>query len=296
MIKLDLTNYKQETDILYLSASKINKFYNCPLQFFFQYLFIWEEVEKPEQTKWPGTGFGEAVHKVLEIISYKFLEGEKDLIEQAGDIFKETYDRWLETNKDTFKKSKGYNYKKFIKKGMDYSKLMSKFLISFYGDNIKDLSPEEEFTIKVDEVKGVLLKGFIDLIYLLNNDEYNIIDFKTTKDSNKFYFIDWEIDTQSLVYLYYCYKEYGKFPETFRYLILNHEEKTLFFKEFDIENIDNIFDGLIEQIKEIKKYVKKPNLKLANPEKTKCFWCEFNEYCPKRYTAKIGKLLKELKR
>lgn len=284
-------NYKR-IEQLTISASKINLFYDCPRKYFYRYLYIWEE-DKIKQVSWPGSGFGEAIHKVLEWTAYELLnkESAKNIFKKLNGKFKEYYDLWLENNEDTFRASKGYSYKKFIDKGEKYALLITKFFISYF-DNFIDILPEKKFEIKYKLSKyDVNINGIIDLVYFFDNG-FKIIDFKTTKESNKFYFINWKIDTQSLMYLYYCLQEYKSLPSSFSYLILNHEDRTLFFKEQLIEKQPEkkFFKGLTSQINEVCKYTLKPDLELSNSSQKTCMWCEFKEICDLKYKVNLKNL------
>lgn len=274
-----------------LSASKINLFYECPRKYLFRYLY---QLDKPIlSTSWPASGLGDSTHKIIEWANKSLKEGEdqKVIFNNTAIKFQEFYDSWLTKNKKSFKKSKDYNYEKFVKNGQKYSNLVVKFLFNYF-DTHTDVLPEHEFEMEYEFVPGVKLKGIIDIIYFFE-DKYKIIDFKTTKESEKFYFIDWMLDTQSLIYLYYCLKKYSNLPESFSYLVLNHELKTLFFKEtYDFEEKEKkLFRGLTMQVNEVAEYTKCPDLSLANPVATKCRWCEFAEMCDKKYKVNIKSLL-----
>ncbi len=293
-MKIDLKKYKKY-DIIHTSASKINSYYVCPRQFFFREMYLWEK--KPIQNVWPATGLGESVHKVLELSSQSLKNkiNEEEVIDNSGVIFKTHYDEWLIKNKQLFKKSRGYEYDGFIKDGKKYSKLLSSFLVDF-SSGFFDLNPEFKFEIEYQYVKDIIFHGVIDLIYWINKDKYRIIDFKTTKDSDKFYFIDWITDTQSLMYIYYCINNYKIIPDFFSYLVFNHNNHTLFFKEYKVGNIENekkFFSGLTYQINDIKEFMHNPDMRCANPEPTKCYWCEFNNWCEHKYESDLKKNLKK---
>lgn len=281
-------------DKIFISASKINLFYECPRKYFYRYLYEWKEEEKIKQVSWPGSGFGDSIHKILEWCSIKLMEGlsQKEIMDLVKGKFKDYYDIWLKKNAKTFMQSKGYSYKKFVEKGEKYAILITKFYMSYFTD-FTEILPEEEFEIKYDllEGKDVYLKGIIDLVYF-SEDDFKIIDFKTTKESTKFYFVDWRIDTQSLIYLYYCLQKYNKFPSSFSYLVLNHMEKTLFFKEQFIEEKETFFRNLTDQIDTIYDYTKNPDFELSNSSASACKWCEYKGICELKHTVEIKNLLK----
>lgn len=64
---------------------------------------------------------------------------------------------------------------------------------------------------------------------------------------------------------------------------MNHEEKTVFFKQRLIDgeiNPEEFFQNLTNKIEEVKAFCINPNLTLVNPEETKCRWCGVKDLCP----------------
>lgn len=296
-------------EIIEVSASRINLYYTCPRQFLFRYIYNWPEGEEPRQIQWPGTGYGQAIHDVLEWVAIQLNEKKdpKEIIKASGAKFKEAYDKWLLKENHNFRKSRTYDYISFIAKGEKQAQMLTRFLYSYFVDmnDLTDsvLHPEHEFIIDYKLVKNVRIKGIIDLKFDLDyiHNRYKLLDFKTTKESEKFYFVDWVIDTQSLSYLYYCLETYGVLPESFSYLVLNHEQCMLFFKETILPNDNKInkkkfFRGLTAQIEEVSAFMRKPNICMANPQKTRCYFCEYNEYCQYKYISNLGKMLQKIRK
>lgn len=272
---------KQKDEILRFSASKINLFFECPHKFAWTYLSNLPRT----QTNWPGTGFGIVTHEILEyaMLQRKNDVAKKDIINDVvkNNLWTKNYDKWLKENSDTFKKSRGYKYDEFIVKGEKFSKLLTTFVLNHFEEFV-DVFPELEFTVEYPFVENVNLTGLIDLP-IETKDGFRIFDFKTTKDSNKFYFTPWDTDVQSLIYSFSCYSLNDKFPIDFTYLVLNHEEKTVFFKQRLIDgeiNPEEFFQNLTNKIEEVKAFCINPNLTLVNPEETKCRWCGVKDLCP----------------
>ena len=279
---------------LQLSASKINLYKLCPGQYKYRYI---DKVKIP-RVVWPGTGYGDVIHLILEwsINALTIGVNKKDIIQVLKDgLFQDLYDAWLKENKEVFRQSRAYTYKSFIKKGIKQSIMMVKFLFSFYDEYYK-LLPEFAFDFEYEFVKGITFKGIIDFLYFKSEGEYKIIDFKTTKHNEKFYFVDWDNDIQSLIYIYFCYTFFNLLPEDFNYLILNHELNFLFFKEKRIKNLYNnkekYFIELTNIIKDIKKFYKKQDTKLYKPTQEKCRWCDYKELCPKKYKTNLKSIFK----
>lgn len=288
------TQYKS-TDAITLSASKINLFFTCPLQYYFRYLYLWDN--KPIQINWPGAGFGEAMHKILEDVSKQLVDKvspHKIIVEHAANCqWTKYYEKWMKDRiKDkTLRKPKSYNHKRTIEAGEKFAKIMSQFLID-YSNGFTDLKPESEFTIQYDYIENVLLNGFVDLTLFFN--EYSkIFDFKTTKYPEKFFFVNWENDTQSLIYLYNHLKTYKQLPKSFSYLVLSHDNKIIFLKEIilqnDLSTQKELFELLTEQVKTVVEYTRNPNINIAIPEEEKCMWCDYKQWCTKRYMTSVQK-------
>jgi hypothetical protein len=177
-----------ELAVIGLSASAINTWRNCSLQFYFKYVVGLEETEDIEETIEAGT-LGTVVHEVLEAfygpLKNKFLK--RDDIERMKP-YVDTYTR------DAFRK----NYKDGdidFGKNLLVVKVVCEFINNFLekesgfltktGQQPIILEIEESFettaNIKVGDVKTQInLRGFIDRIDK-TNDKIRIIDYKTGK-------------------------------------------------------------------------------------------------------------------
>ena len=275
---------------LTLSASKINLYKDCPGKYRYRYV---DKVDI-KQVVWPGTGLGHSAHSVIEwsIEQLKKDLPEKQIINEVKQgLFKTFYDEWLKTYKKEFKKSRGYDYDKFIVKGTKHSLTLVKFILGFYKD-YHDIIPEFPLQVDYEFVKDVQLNGIIDLIYFEDKTTYQIVDFKTTKINDKFYYMDWTSDTQSLIYTYYGLINWELVPTNFSYLILNHELNFLFFKEINLKKDlynkkEEYFKTLTKDIEDVKEFYYNPTEDAYTPSQETCRWCDYKKICSKKYQTKL---------
>ena len=288
-ISNDIYKVKPAKDIVQISNSKLGLFNTCYLQFFFRYLTDFPV--KP--TVWPATLLGEALHKVVELSIEQMnsstvskIDKLKKEIKSNVSSFKEVYDIMLEEKKHEFKKSRGYDYNEFVEKGEKYRDLLINFMINYFYD-YDSIQTEREFkTMYTDDIE---LIGYIDLLGFKNN-EFSIFDLKITKDSYKYYFMDWDYNFQSLIYEYLSYKdnvcktETPKWASDFSFIIVNHEEKTLFFKQKFLEqpkDVKEYFSNIDKAINNVVNFVRQPKfIDEYKPSAVTCKWCNYKEICP----------------
>ena len=111
-----------------------------------------------------------------------------------------------------------------------------------------------EFSIDFDD--EVQLNGIIDL-FLYNDNDIKLFDYKSTKNPVRFYFVEWDDDIQKLMYEFYIYKTYSKMPHSFNYVVLNYNNRTVFLKNYNTVikedfNSEQYFRNLSHIISEIK--------------------------------------------
>lgn len=283
-----------------ISPSKLNLFLKCPLQYYFRYLYNWKK--KPIQTNWPGSGFGDATHKTLEWSLNELKNGKpttqinRELVMLK--VWTMFYDKWLKEKKEdgSLKISKNYNYEKFTSKGEKYCKYMIQLMFK-ECKNFKILKTEEKFSSDFKFLKRVEINGIIDLA-LFFTDKYKLFDFKTTKEGEKFFFVDWERDIQSLIYQYYYYILLEEMPHSFCYLVLDHEKKVIFSKEIYLSKIKKTkkhFKYLIDSLKFIRDFSLNPDLSMANPSENNCRWCDYKFWCDSEYMTHAQKIVRKVK-
>lgn len=174
-----------------LSASLINMYLDCPLQFYFSVVEQMKEEEEITETIEAGT-FGSIFHSVMEWL-YRPFEGKMvtaDLLHRiAGDdkLLTETIEQSFAKNyfkTDTIKRLTGQNYltgeviKRYVKKVLSTDAALTPFV---YKESEKRI--EQKYTLPSG--KDVYLKGFIDRIDEIRGHT-RIIDYKTGKGILRF--------------------------------------------------------------------------------------------------------------
>lgn len=175
-----------------LSASSINNYINCPLQF---YLANIEKLKEPEETKdIPGYNeFGTVFHAVMEYI-YEPFKGQivtEDTLETLisdRNILKRTVNKAIAI--DYLKKSDPENY---IPEGnmLLISEVLLKYLVNVLKNDIKHapfryIDSEKKFFIQAKINKGTVnIKGFIDRVDE-KDGTIRILDYKTGDEKREF--------------------------------------------------------------------------------------------------------------
>lgn len=275
-------------DIISISASKIKvAFEDCFGKYYHQHVLK----EKTEQVIWPGTSLGEIIHKYIEN-SINAIQNNityKDFKQTIN--FEQTFQEYLvqyKKDKKLFKYSRDTNKKQFVLKGQKYSELFVKFIYGYIALEQQDTKlfiPEHKIELFDEAGKK---SGIIDLLKISHDDIYKVIDFKTTKDWNKWFYLDWENDIQSMMYFYLIKEKYQTYVKEYDYMILDHDKRALFFKsntytqeeiEKAIEKIKKLINLLLSLHKDPEKELAK---KLYRPEKTKCYFCDFKDNCKRK--------------
>lgn len=275
---LSMTDTKE---IISISASKIKlAFEDCYGKYHYKYVLKKEVSE----VVWPGTTLGEIIHKFIEN-SINAINNNININDFKKTImFENIFEEYLtnyKKNKKLFKWSKDTSKKEFLIKGQKYSELFVKFIYGFIESEKEEgveFLPEHKIELFENNIK---VSGIIDL-FIKKPDINKVIDFKTTKDWNKWFYVDWFNDIQSLMYLKLIFSKWELFVSSYDYLILDHTKKTIFFKNYEytqedvkekIELINRVINKLVSMHKQ------EPDKKYFQPEKTKCFFCDFKDFC-----------------
>lgn len=269
-------------DIYQLSKSKIDLFYDCYWKFFFRYLTNYPVTP----TVWPATLFGETIHEILEFVvaSMKSQQTSSFILKSIKPMFKDIFDRKLIEKADSFKKSRAYKYENMIEDGEKYAKLLASFVIGYFKE-FHDLISEVSFEQLV--FPNVKFTGFADLVVFNSADNYSIIDFKTTKDSYKYYVVDWKKDLQSNIYLYLGKNMFSNlYAKRFSYLVMNYEVDQLFLKsntikENQLEDIHylNLLKTYSNPILDFYINFREKKFQTTSANKNKCHWCVYKNIC-----------------
>ena len=302
-----------------LSASSLNTYAKCPLQYYFSNVL---ELKAPEDEKegFDAAGKGILLHKCFEIfvkdaqIKDYSTFGKKGLYDYMFEVSKRAY------NSDEIKNLIGYdrdgnlkeniNHKvelKLLQKGLDdpdskHKAELAKFIDYFLEDGEKKVAnkfewfknshPEEEFFLDKDfkpttKEEERFIRGFIDRLDELE-DSINIIDYKSSVKNKK---ID-DIKLKSLkdyqlgLYMLYATQNY---PNKSKYQanLLSFKEKSYndsiaipYTKRKPyIEFDDNYKEVLKSQINQIKECINNGKFGFNNEDEKVCEYCNFAKIC-----------------
>lgn len=174
-----------------LSASSINTYLNCPLQFYFSVVEAMEEEDEVSETIESST-FGTIFHSIMESI-YKRFEGKMVTADLLNNIIKENKEltSYIEQSfalnyfkTENVKKLTGQNYltgevlRKYIKQVLYTDAKLTPFVYIESERRIKQLYP-------ISSGKVISLKGFIDRVDIVKGHT-RIIDYKTGKGELRF--------------------------------------------------------------------------------------------------------------
>lgn len=277
--KLPKKKISCEKEKIRFSASKMGLLLNdCFGKYYYKYVLKLPVGE----VIWPGTVLGLLNHKFLEIAIKlrKKKWDNKQILELFRGKFEKIFYKIIlrEKNRNRiFRQSRDYSFdqRRYLRNKEKLTLKFVSFVLKYFSD-FDNVECEKKITIKYEE--GIELTGFIDLI-LFYGDRYIIVDFKTTKDSNNFYFVNWEKDLQSLIYVYLNAETRKLMPDSCNYLVFNHEEKAIFIKTYLIEDYD--FSHLHGAIAKSCKLHENGTNKSFNPSKDRCKWCDYGRWCIK---------------
>ena len=156
---------KKEKENLVLSTfsySQLETYLRCPMQYKYKYLF---NIPTPPQA---ANSFGTTIHQTLQQFYQTYQKNpnvdHKELIE----IY---YKKWIPSGYSSF-----FHEKQMKKEG---KKILLNFYKNFHNKDIRILDLEKTFKLKI--VPGIIITGKIDRVDLLDNNQIEIIDYKTGK-------------------------------------------------------------------------------------------------------------------
>lgn len=263
-----------------ISASKINTIKDCLGKFHYKYILNINQTE----ILFVNTLIGLVIHSLMEE-SVNMIRNKiklKKINEFIDNNFELKYESILELelskNKVLYAK-KGFNKSEAIKGGIKWTKEFLVFLNSYLLRYSKEFYTERKFEF---EYRNYRITGFVDFISVNSKDEYHVLDFKTTSDLRKWYFVDFSSDIQSLFYSFAILNEFKSPMKKFSYLILSKDDRIIFVnseKENRSEQeIFNSFDKIIDIIEQAK--LNSNNPKLYSPDESKCGFCSYSNICP----------------
>ena len=172
----------------HLSASSINDYLDCGLQFKFS------RVDRiPIEFKSDALVFGSAFHKVLEGIYGAKIIGKKLSLKEIHASFEKVWTRMTE-GKDDIKYKEGKSFKAYLLEGRE---LLTTYYNKLPDDDFKVIGIEEPFSFKLDGLPIPII-GAMDLIEEDEAGTLIITDFKT---ASRAYSID-EVDKSLQLTIY----------------------------------------------------------------------------------------------
>ena len=246
-----------DADSFEFSASKIDLYKKCPLQFKFRHA-----LHVPGR---PGApmDIGASVHAVLEKMAKRRTNGEDTSEEQALDLLKK---HWRYTSFDN---------KKRLKEGWDDAVGMIRTFMEWDQKaaerGVKIVGVEQEFKM---DVGGLKFKGKMDRVDKEPGGQYVVTDYKTGKKPTKM--SDIGHDVQMNLYALATESVYGKLPaRTGQLFVRTGKEVT-----------NEINAGALAEEKESMLGMAKAILDgqfPANPSYAACHWCDYVQICDDRY-------------
>ncbi len=292
-----------------LSATAINRYLNCPLQFYLQYV---ERIKQPDEVaeSVDSSSFGSIYHGIMQDI-YNRIKGEKkEGILVTADILnailkdKKLLTQLLEKrfaeiyykNKHTPRPLTGYDYLtgeiilKLVRKTLEKDKELTPFT---YIESECDVLGN----VQLSDNRTVQLKGFIDRVDQLN-ERIRIVDYKTGGDKLNFASVDELFDREKkerrkaiLQLLLYCklYKEETGTTLPLQpsiYIIRNLFNKFEPFVKYnkdplyDYARVEEEFNQLLTQCLDEIFDLDRPFDQ--TPEEEHCQYCDFKVLCKRK--------------
>ena len=271
------------------SASMVKKFIACPLDFYYRYVMDFGEEENVEEEIEHST-FGTFIHNTLEELYTPFARFDKEgeevkpapknitsidverMLKDFEVALNGQFMKHFNNDKEAFTKGKNYLAYQMAKE------LTARFLkseIQFLSQQtepvfIEALERSYEHEVEIDvsgHLKKVKLRGYIDRIDRIGENNIRIIDYKSGKVDAK----DVELSTrgaledvvmsglkskkhvlQLIQYAYLYYKQHGVIPQSSIISFVSNEQKPFVLKpgKFDMEEIIKDYPSFLGAILE----------------------------------------------
>lgn len=246
-------NVKKDDGILKLSASSMKTYSQCPMKYYFQY------IQKAPRKEFDHFTLGNFCHKVLEIFHSTYLKNTTISIK--------------EIMTKSFKAARRRKEFRSIKPELlkEAQSLLKDYLVSISGAQMPTVKGiEKSFELEIE--KGLVVRGFLDRVDLLNGGKFRIVDYKTTKNVK---YLD---PFQLLIYGLWLNNEYPDIDEfEGSYILLRHKStsKDYNFNKKDIEGCKKkIITFAYDINNNTQNNIWKPNPSIL------CRWCDFQQICP----------------
>ena len=246
-----------DADSFEFSASKIDLYRRCPLQFKFRYA-----LHVPGQ---PGAPLeiGAAVHAVLEQMARRRANGESTSEEQALDLLKK---HW---------RYDGFDSEKRLREGQDAAANMIRVFMKWDQEaaarGAEIVGVEQEFKMDMDGFKFI---GKMDRVDRESNGRYVVTDYKTGKTPTKK--SDIVHDVQMNLYALAAKEIYGELPDkTAQLFVLRGKEVSSMIDEKTLAEEKEAILGMARAIL--------GGEFPAKPSYQACHWCDYVQICDERY-------------
>lgn len=265
-----------------ISASALNKYLTCPLDFYYRYLVEFGEEKSVEEGVESNT-FGSFIHKTLELLFKPFAQRDEDgnyitpapppistshIDKMLNDYKTILHNQFLEFfggDESLFKNGKNllsYEMAMEITKNVliKEKEFLSNTTEVVYIEQV-EASMKTEIEVNVNgDIKQVKFKGYIDRIDRVG-DKYRVIDYKSGKvkdDDVKFNLLEeglkqsFKKTKHALQLTLYClfFKEkYNCFPDQAIIMSLVKSDKLFILNyEKEIEGMTHVFKDLVEEL------------------------------------------------
>lgn len=149
-----------------MSVTALNKYLRCPLSFYF------ENILRVPSARYPGAGFGNAVHYALE---QYFMNAGNANEKHWRD--KEKLIGYFEKGMDLFKSHfTGIEFENHVTHGVE---ILKSYFDEYVGSWDSSLQYKVEHTIRLTEHNGIPINGKIDKLIIYPNNEVEVVDYKT---------------------------------------------------------------------------------------------------------------------
>ncbi len=255
------------------SHSKLNTFEQCALKYKYRYI---DRIKIPEKSIEALLGF--VVHEVLEYLYQEIKTGRTPSIDELitiySNIWQDNYDHKIKIVK------KELTEKDYFNKGVG-------FIVNYYMQHkpFKDntLECEKRIRIQLGENNEYEIIGFIDrLVYNLDNNEYEIHDYKTANNLPTQESVD--NDRQLALYSIAIKDLFGKEKQVnlvWHYLAHN----TKIQSKRTNQQLEELKKEIINLIKQIESATIFPSNKSIL-----CNWCEYKSMCPAHTNYSLGNI------
>ncbi len=257
-----------------ISASSLQIYLTCPLQFFYEYIL------KIPSLPSVSALYGNAIHEALQkLFSTMLITSDKKFPEKK--IFLNYFERALQRQRGFFPEK---NYILFLERGLEnLSQYYDKFIAGGRSENVR-----VEASINT-EYKNIPLQGKIDKIVFKDNNTAQVFDYKTGNFKTSDVAVPSAKNTsggkylRQLIFYKILYENYRAHIVTVEQGIVdyvepksngNFDKKEIAFDETYVQLIQNDIISTWQKIK---------NHEFTGCGKPDCAWCRFftkNQYAP----------------